>query len=65
MDSCGWHSGFCLCGDGCFSKVLVSSHLGDGRLAALEGRSGVYASLSVWLGEIFSFRGLEDVASKL
>lgn len=63
MDSCGWHSGFCLWGDGCFSKVLVSSHLGP--VAALEGGSGVCVSLSVWLGEIFSFRGLEDVASKL
>lgn len=46
---------FCLRGDGCFSKVQVGSHL--------EGRLRAYV-LSVWLGKIFPFRGLEDVISK-
>lgn len=34
-------------------------------MPALEDRSKVYVSISVWLGEIFPFRGLEDIISKL
>lgn len=34
-------------------------------MPTLEGRPRVYVSTSVWLGEIFPLRGLEDIISKL
>lgn len=63
MDSCSWHLGFCLWGNGCFSKVLGNSHLEAGCLPWKTDLK--YMFLSVWLGEIFPFRGLEDIISEL
>lgn len=49
MDRCGWRSGFCLRGDGCFCEVLVRSPLKDGRLPWKVGLGHMFLYLSGWV----------------